>query len=411
MQIDVSLGAAASAAAPSSDPSCASAETGSASDLFAALLDEAAGTSRQSTPSGEADDDEDSLDEQAAWMMPSPWFMETIVPVAPKPLGGEGGPPASDAPAGDDSVARAGIPDAAGAAGEIVQNAIAGLPVQVGLYTAFVPMVVYALLGTSRPLSVSTTTTIAILTAAELGLAAPNGGAAELVTAAATLAILVGAMLVLASVLRLGFVANFISEPVLTGFKSGIGLVIVVDQIPKLLGVHIDKAGFFRDILAIFHYLPQTSVATLVLALVILALLLGLQVLVADRARLAADASWRPMIVSLCNMLGCSVPAWHQPGAIAMLSRDVSPIAGSAGGLNVQATFRNDARWPQPWPILLISLSDADGRVLGSRAFTPREYLDAAATQNELAPGQSAQIALKLYEPNPDVVAFSFDFR
>ena len=146
-------------------------------------------------------------------------------------------------------------------------------------------------------------------------------------------------------------------------------------------------------------------------ALLALALLLGLQVLVADRARLASNASWRPMIISLCDALGCSVPVWHQPGAIAMLSRDVSPIPGSAGGLNVQATFRNDARWAQPWPVLLLSLSDADGRVLGSRAFTPSEYLGAAATQKELAPGQSAQIALKLHEPNPDVVAFSFDFR
>ena len=102
---------------------------------------------------------------------------------------------------------------------------IAGLPVQVGLYTAFVPMVVYALLGTSRPLSVSTTTTLAILVVAELNRAAPSGGGAELLTATATLTILVGAMLVLASVLRFGFIANFISEPVLTGFKSGIGLV------------------------------------------------------------------------------------------------------------------------------------------------------------------------------------------
>ncbi|MGH8120361.1 MAG: SulP family inorganic anion transporter, partial [Gammaproteobacteria bacterium] len=136
---------------------------------------------------------------------------------------------------------------------------IAGLPVQVGLYTAFVPMIVYVLLGTSRPLSVSTTTTIAILAAAELGRAAPNGGAAELIVAGATLALLVGAMLVLAAVMRLGFIANFISEPVLTGFKSGIGLVIVVDQIPKLLGIHIDKTGFFRDILGIIGHLPDTS--------------------------------------------------------------------------------------------------------------------------------------------------------
>ena len=146
-------------------------------------------------------------------------------------------------------------------------------------------------------------------------------------------------------------------------------------------------------------------------ALVVLAMLLALQVMVADRARLAADASWRPVISSLCGLVGCSVPTWHQPGAFAMLSRDVSPIPGTAGGLNVQATFRNDARWPQAWPVLLLSLSDADGRVLGSRAFSPKEYLGAAATQTELAPGQSAQIELKLHEPNPDVVAFSFDFR
>lgn len=150
---------------------------------------------------------------------------------------------------------------------------IAGLPVQVGLYTVFVPMVIYALLGTSRPLSVSTTTTIAILAAAELGEVVPGGETAALLAAGATLAILVGAMLVLASVLRFGFVANFISEPVLTGFKSGIGLVIIVDQIPKLLGVHIHKAGFFRDIFAIVQHLPQTSIATLMLALALLALM------------------------------------------------------------------------------------------------------------------------------------------
>jgi sulfate permease, SulP family len=106
---------------------------------------------------------------------------------------------------------------------------IAGLPVQVGLYTVFVPMVIYALLGTSRPLSVSTTTTIAILAAAELGSVVPSGNAAELITAAATLSVRVGAILCAAFALRLGFVANFISKPVLTGFKSGIGLVIVVD--------------------------------------------------------------------------------------------------------------------------------------------------------------------------------------
>jgi MFS superfamily sulfate permease-like transporter len=95
-------------------------------------------------------------------------------------------------------------------------------------------MIVYALLGSSRPLSFSTTTTIAILAAAELGGGVPDGNPGALIAAGATLAVLTGALLIAASVMRLGFIANFISEPVLTGFKSGIGLVIVVDQIPKL---------------------------------------------------------------------------------------------------------------------------------------------------------------------------------
>ena len=128
---------------------------------------------------------------------------------------------------------------------------IAGLPLEVGLYTALVPMVVYAMLGTSRPLSVSTTTTIAILTGARAGPIAPGGDPAGLIAAAATLSVLVGILLVVASLLRLGFIANFISDPVLTGFKAGIGLVIVVDQLPKLLGVHIDKVGFFRDLVTL----------------------------------------------------------------------------------------------------------------------------------------------------------------
>src|SRR6516225_1925195 len=86
---------------------------------------------------------------------------------------------------------------------------IAGLPVQVGLYTAFLPMVIYAVLGTSRVLSVSTTTTIAILTAAELGEVVTNGDPAGVAAASATLTLLVGAILVIACLLRLGFVANF----------------------------------------------------------------------------------------------------------------------------------------------------------------------------------------------------------
>ena len=154
---------------------------------------------------------------------------------------------------------------------------IAGLSVQVGLYTAFLPMLIYAALGTSRPLSVSTTTTIAILTGGLLGQVAPNGDPAALMSVLATLTLLVGGTLVLASCLRLGFVANFISEPVLIGFKAGIGLVIVVDQVPKILGIHFQKGTFLHNLISMVESLPETSLATLGVGAAMIAILVGVE--------------------------------------------------------------------------------------------------------------------------------------
>jgi SulP family sulfate permease len=142
---------------------------------------------------------------------------------------------------------------------------IAGLPIEIGLFTVLLPMLAYAALGSSRPLSVSTTTTLAILTGAALGGLGVSMGDAERAAATATLALLVGVLLCAASVLRFGFVGNFISAPVLVGFKSGIALVIVVDQLPKLLGLHIAKQGFLRDLASIASHLLEVHPPTLLL--------------------------------------------------------------------------------------------------------------------------------------------------
>ncbi len=154
---------------------------------------------------------------------------------------------------------------------------IAGLPVEVGLYTAFLPMLVYAVLGTSSVLSVSTTTTLAILTGADLGRVVEAGDSAGLLRASATLTLLVGAILMAAWVLRLGFVANFISEPVLIGFKAGIGVVIVLDQLPKLLGFHITRGSFVQNLVATVGHVPGTSLPTLAVAVAMIAILVGLE--------------------------------------------------------------------------------------------------------------------------------------
>lgn len=153
---------------------------------------------------------------------------------------------------------------------------IAGLPVEVGLYTVLILMVVYAILGTSRVLMVSVTSTISILTAATLASVVPEGDSAAYLTAAATLAVLVGVFLILAGLLRLGILANLISKPVLTGFKAGVGVVIFVGQIAKVLGVSIDKAPFLQTLGALIQSLDTIHWVTFGVALVSLAILIFL---------------------------------------------------------------------------------------------------------------------------------------
>jgi SulP family sulfate permease len=200
---------------------------------------------------------------------------------------------------------------------------IAGLPLQVGLYTAFAPMLIYAFFGTSRPMSVSTSSTIAILTGAALAEVAPNADPATLMTASVTLAFMVGLLLIVAGILRLGFTANFISEPVLTGFKAGIGIVIVVDQVPKILGVHFDKAGFFHNIGEILQALPHFSGATAAVGIGTIALLVLIEkfrpkwpapiIAVGAAIALAAFFGWDKAGVELVGTIPTGLPTLLWP--------------------------------------------------------------------------------------------------
>ena len=146
-------------------------------------------------------------------------------------------------------------------------------------------------------------------------------------------------------------------------------------------------------------------------AVPLLALLLALQFAVADRARLAADRDWRPRIVALCGVLGCSVPPWREPGALKLTSRELRPHPAVPGVLVVSATFRNDAPFAQPWPQLQLSLQNIDGESLGLRRFAPREYLGTAAATGMIAAGQSASIRVEILDPGRRAVAFGFEFH
>jgi SulP family sulfate permease len=230
---------------------------------------------------------------------------------------------------------------------------IAQLPVQAGLFSALVPMAIYAVLGTSRLLSVSTTTPIAILCASAIGEALAADPTLDPLLASATLSFLVGAMLLAARALRFGFVANFISEPVLTGFKAGVGLVIIVDQLPKLLGIHFQKAGFFRDVAAIFTHLSAISWPTLVVALATLAIIaLSKRFLPKAPAPLLAVA----VGIAASALLGLEGAGVSVVGA----------IQGGLPALKLPQSSLFEAMWPAAGGIALISFTES---IAAARAF------------------------------------------
>jgi sulfate permease, SulP family len=153
---------------------------------------------------------------------------------------------------------------------------IAGVSPVVGLYAAPGALILYAALGSSKHLVVGPMAATAALSAAAVGtVAAGNAGVFAALTA--TLAITVGVIALLASLARLGFVASFISEPVLKGFIIGLALTIIIGQVPKLLGIEKGSGNFFQQAWTVLAHLRDTQWRTLLIGLLSLAIVLGLR--------------------------------------------------------------------------------------------------------------------------------------
>lgn len=155
---------------------------------------------------------------------------------------------------------------------------IAGLPVEIGLYTCMLPMIAYALLGGSRSLSISTTSTIAILTASTLATLPGNRLEDDRLRDAFTLTVLVGLALLAMRLFRLGSLVEQISPATMTGVKAGVGLTVAATQLPTLLGVTGDAEdeGFFgalSDTLSKLNDLDPATTAVSAVAIAVLLLL------------------------------------------------------------------------------------------------------------------------------------------
>lgn len=139
---------------------------------------------------------------------------------------------------------------------------LAGLPPEVGLYASVAPLVLYAMLGTSRVLAVGPVAVVSLMTAAAIGEQAALG-VHSYWAIAITLAFISGAMLLLMGFLRLGFLANFLSHPVISGFISASGLLIAASQLKALMGVQAEGHNFVELVGALIAQIPNTHVLTL----------------------------------------------------------------------------------------------------------------------------------------------------
>ena len=136
---------------------------------------------------------------------------------------------------------------------------MAGLPPETAFYTAPAAMIGYALFSTSRHVITTTTSTIAVMIAAVLGSIALSG-TGHYMALSAGLAILVGLLFLLARALRLGFMSEFFSKPVITGFIFGLAMMIAIRQVPKLFGFESGGEDFFERLADIIRHLPVRSI-------------------------------------------------------------------------------------------------------------------------------------------------------
>ncbi|WP_288928789.1 sulfate permease [uncultured Maritimibacter sp.] len=138
---------------------------------------------------------------------------------------------------------------------------LAGLPPEMGLYASILPLVAYAIFGTSRALAVGPVAVVSLMTAAaigKLGLATP----AEYAAAAITLAFLSGLILTVMGVFRLGFLANFLSHPVIAGFITASGLLIATSQMKHIMGVPSHGEALFDRLATLISHVGQTNLIT-----------------------------------------------------------------------------------------------------------------------------------------------------
>jgi high affinity sulfate transporter 1 len=155
--------------------------------------------------------------------------------------------------------------------------AISGVPVQYGLYAAAIALIGYAIFASSRHVVTGPSSTIAAVTGAAV-LSVAKVGTSEAIALVAAITMLAGILYIILSVLKMGWISNFLAESVLVGFIFGIGIDVAIGQLKHITGTHVTGANVWQKLASWMASLPQTSTTTLVVGVVALVILFALKI-------------------------------------------------------------------------------------------------------------------------------------
>ncbi len=179
-------------------------------------------------------------------------------------------------------------------------------------------------------------------------------------------------------------------------------------DIPEILERDLDNLK--TPIVRVPRYSRRETLIYFVGSLVLLAIM-GLQLIYHQRAQLIRYPELRPLIMTLCDATGCTLPSLQDTNQIELLSRQLYTHPNVAGALMIRASMVNSAPFSQPYPLLELSLSDEQGHLVAMRRFKPDEYLasgeDPAAM---MSPGSPVAINLEIADPGENALAYEFSF-
>jgi len=242
---------------------------------------------------------------------------------------------------------------------------VAGLPPVTGLWAAAPPLIIYAVLGSSRSLSMGPESSTALMTAAAIGPLA-DGNPARYAELASLLALLVGLLAIVAGLVRLGFIADLLSRPVLAGYMAGLAAIMIAGQLGRVTGVPVSGRTFLSEVASFTRHITSIQLAPTLVAAGVLAFLIG------------ARARWPTFPGPLAAVVAATVVVW----ALGLASHGVGvvgPVPSGPPSFHAPALAARDVRdlIGPAFSVLVIAFSDV---VLTGRAFAMRgERVDANA--------------------------------